>query len=284
MNPQTPNQLITPQNTPSSSQLNLYHHQNQSTPRPRIVIPETPDITQPKNCQNQDFNGDSPNTGTSFFVYPENIINEGINACKKGHLGKIITEKPIHVSSIQNGLESIWGSPQGLKIQEIEGGILQFFTTKPIDQERILLGNPWIFRNAWLVIKAWDRQADPRTVDFTYAPVWIQLWGLPPHCKTKKMGESIGSLLGKVEAAEFYEYPGKKMIIKIKVAINVLKPIQTGILIGNHRDDTYWIDFRYEKLPQVCFKCGLLGHGDTLCLNEPLNMAKYGPSWPLDQI
>jgi hypothetical protein len=124
------------------------------------------------------------------------------------------------------------GSPQGLKIQEIEGGILQFYMNRIFDQDRILLGNPW------LIVKAWDRQTDPRTVDFTHAPVWIQLWGIPPHCKTKKMGESIGNLLGKVEMAKFYEYPGKKMIIKIKVAINVLQPIQSGILIGNHKDGT----------------------------------------------
>jgi hypothetical protein len=90
-----------------------------------------------------------------------------------------------------------------------------------MDQERILQGNPWIFRNSWLVVHPWDRQTDPATLDFDHAGVWIQLWGLPPHCKTKKMGESIGELLGSVEASEFYEYPGKKMIIKIKVAIDV---------------------------------------------------------------
>ncbi|PNX95453.1 hypothetical protein L195_g018645 [Trifolium pratense] len=174
-------------------------------------------------------------------------------------------------------------SPFILKLssmKEIEGGILQFFMNKNIDQERILLGNPWIFRNSWLIVKAWDRNTDPQTVDFSHAPVWIQLWGLPPHCKTKKMGESIGNLLGKVETAEFYEYPGKKMIIKVKVAINVHEPIQTGILIGNHKDGTTWIDFRYEKLPQICFKCGILGHGENLCQNEPLNMEEAAPLGP----
>jgi hypothetical protein len=39
------------------------------------------------------------------------------------------------------------------------------------------------------------------------------------------MGKSIGQLLGKVEASEFYEYPDKKLIIKIKVSLNVFQPI-----------------------------------------------------------
>jgi hypothetical protein len=168
----------------------------------------------------------------------------------------------------------------GLRIQEIEEGILQFFMDRKFDQERILLGNPWVFRNSWLIVKPWDRQTDPRNIDFSHAPVWIQMWGLPPHCKTKEMGESLGNLLGLVETAELYEYPGKKMIVKVKVAINVYKPIQAGILIGNHRDGTHWIDYRYENLPQVCFNCRLVGHGEKLCMNETLMIEGQAPLGP----
>jgi hypothetical protein len=148
------------------------------------------------------------------------------------------------------------------------------------DQDRILWGNPWIFRNSWLVVKPWDIETDPRTLDFDHVPVWIQLWGLPPHCKTKAMGMHLGSLMGEVEAAEMYEYPGKKTIIKIKVAINVHKPLPTGIHVGNPTDGTCWVDFRYEKLPLVCFKCGLIGHVDKLCRNQPLNMDTLAPMGP----
>jgi hypothetical protein len=146
----------------------------------------------------------------TFSYYTEKIVEDGVNACQRSILGKIITEKPINVGSIQAGLDSIWGSPAGLKIQEFDGKIQQYFMNNHIDQERILLVNPWIFRNSWLVVKPWDRETDPRTIDFDHVPVWIQLWGLPNHCKTKQMRESIGGLLGKVEASELYEYPGKK--------------------------------------------------------------------------
>ncbi|PNX91791.1 hypothetical protein L195_g014915 [Trifolium pratense] len=42
-------------------------------------------------------------------------------------------------------------------------------------------------------------------------------------------------------------------------------------------DDTTWVDFRYEKLPQVCFKCGILGHNDKLCQNEAMHMEEPAP-------
>lgn len=35
------------------------------------------------------------------------------------------------------------------------------------------------------------------------------------------MGEILGALLGNVEAVEFYKYPGKNKIIKVKEAIDV---------------------------------------------------------------
>ncbi|KAK2374338.1 hypothetical protein QL285_075310 [Trifolium repens] len=53
------------------------------------------------------------------FLYSEVDIQDGIQACSQSVIGKIITDKHIHVNSTQNGLESIWGAPQGLKIQEV---------------------------------------------------------------------------------------------------------------------------------------------------------------------
>jgi hypothetical protein len=94
------------------------------------------------------------------------------------------------------------------------------------------------------------------------------------------MGENIGALLGKVEASEFYEYPGKKIIVKIRVALNIHNPITSGIHVGNPTDGTNWIDFRYEKLPQACFNCGLIGHADKLCRNPALNMETLVPLGP----
>ena len=94
------------------------------------------------------------------------------------------------------------------------------------------------------------------------------------------MGENLGALLGNVEAVEFYEYPGKNRIIKLKVAINVHEHIQTGIHVGNLIDGTTWIDFRYEKLPQICYNCGIIGHAANLCQNPPLNVSNTTPLGP----
>lgn len=254
---------------------------------PRIIPPTREDSASgsrsagPATPMNQQtHNPTSPTLIPGFFIYPENLVQEGLNLCNNSILGKLISEKTIHVSTIQNGLDSIWGAPARLRIQEIEGKILQFFVDKKIDHDRILQGNPWTFRNSWLVVKPWDRKVDPLSLDFESVPVWVQLWGLPAHCKTKLMGESLGALMGKVVASELYEYPGKNVIVKIRVELNVNNPLSTGIHVGNPIDGNTWVDFRYENLPLFCFQCGLIGHGEKLCQNPPLNRGDAAPLGP----
>jgi hypothetical protein len=94
------------------------------------------------------------------------------------------------------------------------------------------------------------------------------------------MGRHLGSLMGDVASSEIFSYPGKKLIVKIKVAINVHKPISSGIHVGNPTDGTCWVDFLYEKLPQVCFNCGLVGHAANLCHDQTLNVETLAPLGP----
>jgi hypothetical protein len=160
---------ITPNNNTTSATKNMTNiPQNQHLYISTPVNTNNKDHSSPNNQYSEiPESSNSRNHTPSFprsFLYSESEINEGINACNHSIIGKIITDKPIHVSSIQNGLDSIWGAPPGLKIQELGGKILQFFMNDLADKDRILLGNPWIFRNSWLVVKPWDRKKEVHTV------------------------------------------------------------------------------------------------------------------------
>jgi hypothetical protein len=101
------NQTLFQPNQPNS-------YNTQSIPRMSHTSGKSPsqshcDIPESSNNTNQ-------TTIPKFSYYSEHIIEDGLKACQGSILGKIITDKPIHVSSIQNGLENIWGSPSGLKI------------------------------------------------------------------------------------------------------------------------------------------------------------------------
>lgn len=193
-------------------------------------------------------------------MYEEDAIGEGIKQCQNSILGKILSPKQIPKQVLHSSLMGIWCSPAGFKITELENNLYQFSFEKEKDITRIFKGEPWIIRNVWLKLHLWTRTTIIQELDFQHAPLWIQVWGLPLHCKTVAMGMQLGSQIGKVEEAAIYDYPDNAKIIKIKVQFDLAKPIRACMYIGNDKDGINWVDFRYENLPLFCFKCGFIGH------------------------
>lgn len=200
-----------------------------------------------------------------FCMYEEELLQEGLKQCKNSIIGKLLASKQISKQILHSSLMGIWCNPTGFKITELENNLYQFSFEKEVDINRILKGEPWIIRNVWLKLYLWNRNTNIQELDFTHAPLWIQVWGLPLHCKTIAMGHQIGAQIGKLEEAAIYEYPNNAKIIKVKVQYNISNPILAGMYIDNENDEINWVDFRYENLPLFCFKCGLIGHSNDNC-------------------
>ncbi|WJX85442.1 hypothetical protein P8452_67896 [Trifolium repens] len=217
------------------------------------------------NNGNQQRNPPSNSEEEPFCWYQEDHIQEGVHSCQQSLIGKLLTDKIIPKQIINNALLGIWGNPKGFQISEIEGGFLHISMDNDRDIQRALKGNPWTIRNSWLMVQQWDREKDPKELEFHKVPIWLQLWNLPLHCKTITMGKHLGAQIGQVEDAAIYDFPDKARIIKIKVHIDTNQPIKPGIFIGNAKDGIKWIDFRYENLPMFCFLCDYIGHNDSNC-------------------
>jgi len=175
---------------------------------------------------------DDPSKEDEFFLFDEQDIQENSEINKVRFLGKFLTDKPIHKNSLLMALSSIWCDPEGLKITEIESNILQFSMDKEADAIRIFKGSPWIYINAWLILKEWDGVTSALNIDFESVPVWVQIWRVPPAVRTKAMGTKIGGRLGIVEESEIYQYLGNETLIKIKVVIDTKKPLKPGFFYG----------------------------------------------------
>ena len=118
-------------------------------------------------------------------------------------------------------------------------------------------------------------------MDFVHIPLWIQIWGLPLHCKTVAMEKHLSNQIGIMEDAVVYDYPDNAKIVKIRVLIDISKPIRAGMYIGNDADGINWVDFRYENLPMLCFTCGLVGHNEENCkTHSQFSAGKVNPIGP----
>ena len=105
------------------------------------------------------------------------------------------------------------------------------------------------------------------------------------------MGRAIGAKLGEVldvDVAESRVHWGKFLRVRMQIDVTkkivrgkriVTKKIMRGKRIVIEGREQRWISFKYERLPNFCYHCGLLSHGLKDCeerngVNEQLDLSK----------
>lgn len=53
--------------------------------------------------------------------------------------------------------------------------------------------------------------------------------------------------------------------MRVRVTIDLSRPLKRRMKIRQSGDAWYWITFKYENVPTFCFICGVLGPSDKLC-------------------
>ncbi|CAH9092187.1 unnamed protein product [Cuscuta epithymum] len=81
---------------------------------------------------------------------------------------------------------------------------------------------------------------------------------------TRRVGNFVG---------EFIKYDDNQKSDKLEpyMRVRVLMKVDKALKKGTNlkKDDkSFWVDFKYERLPNFCFICGFIGHSDNFC---PLN-------------
>lgn len=98
----------------------------------------------------------------------------------------------------------------------------------------------------------------------------MRIINLPICYRTEKIARKIGHGIG-----EFLEQDNKKNYaqlgnsIRIRVKMDITKPLRRGFMI-NLKDsrELCWVTIRYERIPDFCFNCGVIGHVVKDCLSK----------------
>ncbi|KAF4397813.1 hypothetical protein G4B88_017294 [Cannabis sativa] len=119
------------------------------------------------------------------------------------------------------------------KIKKCEDGVLGFFFKDEDDCCCILERMHWLVNGVHLNINPWLVEGEVRLGEFEVAMFWVQFHGLPIWCLSNN----------------------NPLIIAKKV----------GFFLTTDGKPKSWIQFKYEKLPLLCFNCGRLPHRDRIC-------------------
>ncbi|KAF4403520.1 hypothetical protein G4B88_008166 [Cannabis sativa] len=185
-------------------------------------------------------------------------------------LGKIISRHRFGKAAIQGSLKLSWNAIKGWKWKELEDGIIQFTFARREDALNVLARRPWFVCGALIVIMPWPAWLSPTEVRFDKTPIWVHIDRIPPFYWNLSNLKELAS-----KASPVYELPTGiedavgMSSLRFRATIDLNKPIFLGFYLRRQRLNDLWIQYKYEKLPKLCFKCGLLTHEQSTCSNHP---------------
>uniref|UniRef100_A0A803QJP0 Zinc knuckle CX2CX4HX4C domain-containing protein n=1 Tax=Cannabis sativa TaxID=3483 RepID=A0A803QJP0_CANSA len=200
---------------------------------------------------------------------------------------RVISARDINRKTFKIKMSGFWKGQFPVTITDHHSGLFLVSFGCLGDLRKILLLEPWHFQNHLIVLSSPTalHAASPESMILT--PFWIQLHRLPFLSKTKQMAEWAGNLLGTyVDVHEDSLNEGWGPFLRFRAILDISKPLLRGKMVKlQDSQDEFWLEFRYERLPEFCFECGTIGHPFESChtfLEQIYNgvepLLEYGPS------
>ena len=200
-------------------------------------------------------------------------------------VGKFLSKRRINLEAVVKALKSIWKTKENFVVQDTGDNTTLFLFQNEGDMNKVLWASPWSFDKYLLVLHKLDKGDSISTISFDRSSFWIQIHGLPMRMQTLEVAKKIAGPLGLIEKVDI----GSKgfrlgKYLRIRVNIDISKPLCRGRVVRMGETEKEWVDFRYERLPIFCYWCGKLDHDDRDCTlwldsNESLELEErqYGP-------
>ncbi|KAI8032250.1 Uncharacterized protein LOK49_LG01G03918 [Camellia lanceoleosa] len=177
-------------------------------------------------------------------------------------VGRLLTHRPFNTEALRTMLVSMWKPSQGMQFKVLGDNLFLFQFNHFVDKKRVFFRGPWRFDKQLLLLEEFEGSLRPSDIKFTRALFWVQVINLPLISMTRAVGILIGNRLGRFVDMELSEEGvawGK--YLRIRVSIDIAKPLRHGMHIALGSFHPVWVSFRYERLPNFCFAYGILGHG-----------------------
>lgn len=153
-----------------------------------------------------------------------------------------------------------------MEIHDVGGGRYLFIFYHVMDLKKVVEGGLWSFEHANLVFSQLGETEDPHLVALTDIEIWVQVYDIPQGCLSQNILKSVGASIGKYVKSDPTNFNGAwKPYVRVRVAMNVDKPLKRRMKIKRKGDVWSWINFKYERLSTFCFVCGKLEHAERDC-------------------
>ncbi|PPR87249.1 hypothetical protein GOBAR_AA33441 [Gossypium barbadense] len=152
-----------------------------------------------------------------------------------------------------------------------EGAILVKFNNEE-DWKRILNLLPRLFDQCLFSMVPFVKNKKMEEYDFYLSPFRVRISNIPLELMDRKVAMEVGNAIGEVLAIDWRDRNGGwTKYMRIRIIINIHKPLRRAVHYVDKEGMEIVCTIRYERLPKLCYICGLIGHTTQKCVEVEAN-------------
>lgn len=196
-------------------------------------------------------------------------------------VGRLISGKEVSRGTLLNVLKWAWSGLGEINVSDLGRNSFMFAFQNASSAQKVLEDGPWTINGVWLNLKEWSPDKTLVEIDTNTINVWIQFHGLTLDMMTEATGRILGGQVGGVVEVDSAGSLGDvwRSFLRVRVVLCWKNPLINGLWVKGRNRDPIWIDVKYERLGDFCFRCGCLDHIDRYCkIEKSKEGSRFGPS------
>lgn len=162
-------------------------------------------------------------------------------------------------------LSSLCGAPKVTSISPTSEITLLFKFELEVDANKVILSEPWSYDRHLVIFQHFGGSKALKEIEFKSCFFWIQIHDVPFKFLTPEIAVEIGETTGTIsKQRETSEIVGG-MFLRVRVNVEISRPLCWGRRVTFDEGLERWVSFQYERLPNICFWCGMLLHDEKEC-------------------
>ena len=143
--------------------------------------------------------------------------------------------------------------------------ILLFVFDKKKKVEKIFSSEPWSFDKHLVVLQRFENNSLVCDLSFTRIAIWVQIHDIPFRYMNRMVAEEICAVVGVVDRTTSTNKMERGNFMCVRVSIDISLLLCCGRALSLEDRSDVWINFKYERLPNICYWCGYLTRSDRDC-------------------
>ena len=181
-------------------------------------------------------------------------------------VAKFLTRRALNMEAIAKTFTLLWKTRKGFDIRDMSDHRVLFVFPDAVDVEKVLMWEPWTFDRHLFVLEKMNSSDVFDDLSFNQTSFWVQVHDLPVRRSSLVVAMEIVSVMGKVDVGMSKERGSSNFnFFRTRVNVDITKPLCQGCRITMASGNEGWVSFKYERLPNICYCCGRLMHGDREC-------------------